>query len=332
MKIGIWGSYDKGNFGDDLMAYMISNYLIQHGHEPVVFCASAGLVEESEVRSIESLDEFVSSVDIVVIGGGGMLINNSPLRFLLKKVAFEFEMSFYRLYRSLRKHGKNIYPISIGGDGNLGLNNPFKKRLFSSPTCIGGTVRLASDLKVVDNKLFSCFSDIVLSTGRIFPKTDVVKSNTVVLNLKQKNGGSLIEYLSKSSLREKFNFVTFGSHLNSVEGVSEYELKAEFPHYQHENLKDSLGFLAQSCAVISSKLHVGVAGLAYGTPFISYKGPAKAAEFLNTVGLSDYVVSNVSSLGELLLRLDSYPIQNLKTPISESMQHYTELERNLRMS
>src|SRR5690606_24763547 len=103
MKIGVWGSYDKGNFGDDLMAYMLVTHLKEKGHEPFLYNATKPLALECEVESVWDIYDFVKKADVVIIGGGGMLINNSFLRFIVRKVAYEFELSFYHLYKALVK-------------------------------------------------------------------------------------------------------------------------------------------------------------------------------------------------------------------------------------
>src|SRR5690606_34090871 len=142
------------------------------------------LASECAVETIPNVYDFVNTVDVVIIGGGGMLINNSSLRFVAKKVAFEFELSFYYLHKALVKYNKQLVPISIGGSGNSSLNNPFKQKLFQKPLCLGGTVRLKTDLNTVSPDLFEYVPDIVLTTARFFKGDAMVKKNRLVFNLK----------------------------------------------------------------------------------------------------------------------------------------------------
>lgn len=295
MKIGIWGSYDKGNFGDDLMAFMIVDHLRSNGFDPILFCATDFLRNECNCESIDNINDFVKKVDIVVIGGGGMLINNSLLRFFVREVAFSFEISFYKLYKALRKYGKQIIPISIGGDGNSFLNNPYKTSVFSAPLCKGGTVRLNSDLKTVSNSLFKYYSDIVLSTSAFFSgiETDNSLNNVVLLNLKKSNGLNFYKEFSEFGRQHGMDVFTYTSHIGDSRKNLNYELAGK-NNLEFTSLRDSIKIFKSVKSIISSKLHVGVAALSFGTPFFSYNGPSKAKEFLKSVNLDEYIIEDTA--------------------------------------
>lgn len=316
MKIGLWGSYDKGNFGDDLMAYMISSYLTGLDMEVILFSPTPELVSECSCDSTNDIEKFVKSCDYVVIGGGGMLINNSILRFFAKRVAFDFEVSFFKLLRAVVKYNRKLICISIGGDGENYLNNPFKRKLFENPICLGGSVRLESDLNTVDSNLFSYIPDIVLQTP-IFFKSDNSLNNTgkkrIVLNLKSGSEKFLERFIS--DYRDSLDIITFGSHLPS--SGNNYELISKENHFVFKKLKESVEFLSRADLIISSKLHVGVTGLSFGIPFISYKGPNKAVEFLKSVKLDNFVCDSQMGINEILSSFNG----DLGLPLSNSMKN-----------
>ncbi|WP_026957102.1 polysaccharide pyruvyl transferase family protein [Algoriphagus vanfongensis] len=325
MKIGLWGSYDKGNFGDDLMAFMISTYLKNLGNDVILYSSTKELEIECSCYSVNDIDSFVNQSDIVVIGGGGMLINNSVLRFIAKKVAFDFEVSFFNLLRAIVKYNKKLVCISIGGDGSTYLNNPFKRRLFNNPICLGGTVRLESDLNTVDSNLFSFIPDIVLQTPNFFDFNDNLKSapkKRIVLNLKQGSEKFLDNFLSDYS--QTFEIITFGSHLPN--SGNDYELVSNTNHYVFNNLKETVCFLSQADFIISSKLHVGVTGLSFGVPFISYRGPGKAVEFLKSSNLDTYVCNDFAQVDNCLNSHDPDFYSSFSNYIYESSKHFDVLK------
>jgi hypothetical protein len=302
MIIGIWGLYDKGNLGDDLMSIMIYKFLEEKNYTPIVYNPSNNLIKEFEFRYCTDIDIFVKNVDVIVIGGGGMLINNSFIRFLLKKTELSFELSFFELYKKLSKYKKKVIPISIGGNNKkLSLNNPFKKMIFSPKYTISGTVRLPTDLDVVSKFLFNYYPDIILSISYFFNKkiNSAKERLKIVLNIKNKNAKPLIHIFEKYNLFEKFDIYTFSSH--SIMDYGKYEYKLDKNHFKFTNIKDALDFLCDSDIIISSKLHVGVIAVSYNIPFISFCGPKKAKEFLLNYGKDDWIIDEPQLIVERLL-------------------------------
>ncbi|MAZ25763.1 MAG: hypothetical protein CL868_01625 [Cytophagaceae bacterium] len=336
MNIGIWGLYDKGNFGDDLMAAMFYDFLNRRNCNITVYNASNYLKKELGLRVVNDIDEFVRSNDVIVIGGGGMLVNNSLLKFLLKKTEFKFEYSFYQLFKSLKKYNKKIIPISIGGGNAKSLNNFFKNKVFSDKYTRQGTVRLQSDLNLVSKQLFQYYPDIVLRTSDFFPvvKSDNNRENLkkkIVLNLKNKNAAPLIEAFEKENIFEKFDVYSFSSHAVSKSEFGLYEYEIPDKHFKFEKLIDGINFISSADLIISSKLHVGVTGCSYGIPFLSYNGPQKAKEFLREYGKSEWIENNVNAIVKLLASFDTNFNKSLKdnSYMLESSKHFDTLSEAL---
>ncbi|MEH6407733.1 MAG: polysaccharide pyruvyl transferase family protein [Leeuwenhoekiella sp.] len=333
MNIGIWGLYDKGNFGDDLMAAMFYNFLNDKGHNITVYNASDYLKEELALNVMTNIDDFVRSNEVIVIGGGGMLVNNSLLRFLLKKTEFKFEYSFYKLLKATKKYSKKIIPISIGGGNASKLNNFYKNKLFSKQFTKCGTVRLESDLKLVSEKTFNYYPDIVLRTSDFFPiKADCKKGSSkrkIILNLKNKSAGPLISEFKKANIFEKFDVYSFSSHAVSKAEFGSYEFELPQNHFKFTKLIDGINFISNADLIISSKLHVGVTGCSYGIPFISYCGPQKAKEFLKQYSKSEWIENDPKTIVNNLLNFDNCFDQNAKTNNyrEASLKHFDVLNQ-----
>ncbi|KEO71828.1 polysaccharide pyruvyl transferase family protein [Anditalea andensis] len=306
MTIGIWGLYDKGNFGDDLMAAMFFKFLKNKKYDIIIYNASSYLKEELKANSTNNIDDFVRKCDVVIIGGGGMLVNNSLLKFLLKKTEFQFEYSFFKLLKALKKYNKRIIPVSIGGANSADLNNIFKKTLFTSKYTVNGTVRLKSDLELVQPDIFTYLPDVVLSTYKFFPKSIEAKGTKkrIILNLKNKNATPLIETFKKYEIFDKFEVFSFSSHAESKKEFGSYEYVLADSSFKYAKLTDAINFLSTSDLVISSKLHVGVTALSYNIPFISYNGPQKAKEFLKEYGKVEWIESDPEAVVKKILSFD----------------------------
>src|SRR5690606_6636257 len=118
----------------------------------------------------------------------------------------------------------------------------------------------------------------------------------------------------------------FGSHHPDFSHYGNYELHHPTNHYQFENFKDTINFLAESKTIVSSKLHIGVTGLAMGTPFLSHQGPDKAKEFLKIYRLADFILDDPRSGIERLKDIDIYPIDRIQSIIPESYNHFNYLD------
>ncbi len=333
MKIGVWGNYNKGNFGDDLMALMFIKKIADMGHQPSIFRASPSLANQLNCKNYTSTKRFVADSDLIVLGGGGMLINTPLLRFLLRREAFDFEKICYELYIHVTKYKKPIIPISMGGAASDIVTNPFKKKLFDSKHTIAGTVRLPSDLRLVDNKTFQYISDVVLATKYFFQVVETgddaaKKKKRLILNLKTKTSEPLINELGKNGILDRFDVKSFHSHDISLAHYGAYEYKYPKGSFQIDSVRSGVEFLASADIIVSSKLHVGVTGLSYGIPFISYQGPSKAKEFLKSESLDGFICDEPSELVNKIVSLEQQNTKKLPvdTMVTSSLTHFEIME------
>ena len=72
MKILLWGAYQQGNFGDDLMAWVFARGIKKLGHSVKVFGLSPSEAEDFGLETATSIDEALEEADAVVLGGGAV--------------------------------------------------------------------------------------------------------------------------------------------------------------------------------------------------------------------------------------------------------------------
>lgn len=350
MKIGIWGNYCYGNFGDDLMAISIANYLKRKGHIPVVYRLDKQLSKKFDIETETSISMLVSEVEFLLIGGGGMLVSNSIIKQLFSPVAREFERDFDELNTALSKYKKKIYPISIGGSGKEDVKLPkSREKFFTSNFVREGTLRLESDLLLTRKmgKSFTYFPDILFDVHSHFKLESFKKPNDgeiwIGLNLISKDlkGEKWLDRLvEEAQTNPNIKLFFIRTHLENY--VTDYEYVPELTSpniktYVYADVNDMLNLLASLDIVVSSKLHIGLTSLALGTPFLSFKGKEKTKAQLRELKadqaifdfgfqldkfFDEYFASRMSfSLGQI------YSIERLKHATDESKKHYQFIDR-----
>ena len=163
MKIAIWGSYNYGNYGDDIMAIQFAKYIKSLDFTPVVYRLDKQLATRYQLQTTNSLDELLNDAEFCIIGGGGFLVENfsSP-----------FEEDFRRLHEVSTEKNCPVYPISIGGEG-LGKNaslSPGRRNFFQGDMCQSCSVRLESDKALIHQfgKEVFYYPDVLLSVSEFW--------------------------------------------------------------------------------------------------------------------------------------------------------------------
>lgn len=357
-RVGIWGSYNYGNFGDDLMAICIAEYLKQFSIQPIVYRLDKELAKAHYICSENDISKFVEDSDFIIIGGGGMLVNNGFFKRILSPVSRNFELDFFFLLKEIKKYKKFAYAISIGGDMQKIVNfSKFRKDLFLSANFKGGTVRLISDIEKHKSfkKDFLYFPDILFYKGNYkklvnynlsFPNYDFNRYKYIGLNLfaKEINSIDLVQDLLKCK-REFPNvkFVFLISHLKGYDLSYEFFLK-NYPDncsiYRYDNISDFLSFLSNLSLIISSKLHIGLVSLMLNVPFLSFKGKEKTRNQLNQIKKSNDVFVDNLDLFEITIKFseNSFTIENLYSKDKiinnsiDSFGHYLFLDQLIKKS
>jgi hypothetical protein len=295
MKIAIWGSYEHGNFGDDLMAIIFAEALKKEGCFPIIYRLNEKIANRFNVDTTNDLTELFSGVSFAIVGGGGMLVIDNSFRRYFSKVAWQFESDFKKLYEALKYLNVELIPLSIGGNGESGSNTnlpKYRSKVFSEMVT-RGTLRLEGDLPLAKklNINTQCIPDILLTTSSTFPvvkkKSSLIKKigiNLVGVSSSKLSG--LLESLAVNN--ENIEIVFINTHLE--EYGHDYELTKKV--HTSERISDfchtddfmrTFNLLSSLDLLISSKLHLGLTAMTYRTPFISYNGKKKTNSYLNSV-------------------------------------------------
>ncbi len=298
MKIAIWGSYNYGNYGDDIMAVQFAKYLESLNAKPVVYRLDKQLAKRYQLQTTDSLNELLSDAKFCIIGGGGFLVEN---------FSAPFEEDFRRLHQVSIEKNCPVYPISIGGEG-LGKNaslSYWRREFFQGNMCQSCTVRLESDKALINDfgKEAFYYPDVLHSVAEFWQiksqtKQDNNHSNTINVGINIPNTLQC-KWLAFqlgiiASIRRDIVFHFIKTHLPSSSINSELrpkKLSSNIKYHVYADPHSTLEFLATLDLVVSYKLHLGLTALALGVPFYSLGGSGKAKAFLKNIG-ADFAVWN----------------------------------------
>jgi hypothetical protein len=295
--VGIWGSYDYGNFGDDLMATIFARQVSVWGYEPVVFSANAQVVEPFRCQLVKSIGHCDEALAGVVMGGGAMLSSESWLRYRLRPLSRRVDAEFRELLEACRRHNYRVIPVSIGGDGvaSAGIYGA-RRQFFASEHAPAGSVRLRGDLDQLrlgfGKTDYAYFPDILFATRLVLPLPECEKANSQVprigVNVHAGKGPELLRALQDTLPEAQLLFVrTHSSYFSK-----QYEYEPQGANSMcYERASDFLQELRGLDLIISDKLHVGLVAAVYGVPFLSYRGKSKTVGLHRELGLVEALVT-----------------------------------------
>ena len=344
MRVAVFGSYNYGNYGDDLMGIMFAHKLKQMGVEPIVYRLDPAFAKTYGVQTTQSLDELLSNSRFCIVGGGGLLIGKTRLSAIDR----EIEEDFAAFAIATQKHNCPLYPISVGGDGR-GAKTPFpegRHLLFSGPTCQLATVRNKSDIDLMNHlgKDAVYHPDVLWSAPDYWNlKKSEKNSETVKIGINLADTRKHRALISALRLfaqlnRQKIEIHLIRSHLAAYSVNYEMLPDSGQPYlkaYTYQDPVEMLAFLGSLDVLVSQKLHLGLSALAMGVPFVSYSGQGKTHTLLRSIGAKKAIVptDKVSTL-KLAFSLasqknhfsDLYDFDLFKTLAKDSQQHLLHLE------
>ena len=275
MKIAIWGSYNYGNYGDDIMAVQFAKYLKSLNVEPVVYRLDKRLAQRYQIQTTESLNELLNNAEFCIIGGGGFLVEN---------FSAPFEEDFRQLHKASIEKNCPVYPISIGGEG-LGENaslSHLRRDFFEGDICHPDVLLLVSKIWQIPRKSKQLNNQInIINVGINIPNTLQCKLLAFQLSI-------------IASIRKDIIFHFIKTYLPSSSINSELrpkQLSSNIKYHVYSDPQSTLEFLATLDLVVSYKLHLGLTAIALGVPFYSLGGSGKAKAFLSSIG-ADFAVWN----------------------------------------
>jgi hypothetical protein len=296
MRVAIWGSYEHGNFGDDLMAIIFALHLKKLGCVPIIYRLNKEIANRFKLETTDNINELFLDVSFGIIGGGGMLVVDPSFRRFFSRVAWKFESDYKELYKVLNsKSNVEIIPLSIGGNGdNQDKDNlpNYRNKVFTE-FVKRGSFRLSGDIPLA-KKLdinHNCIPDVLLFTSSLFPQEREINKpiKRIGINLVGSNSIKLSKELEQLSLNDaQIEIVFIHTHLKEYghnyelcKTINNCERITDFCH--NDDFMRTFKLLASLDLLISSKLHLGLTALTYGTPFISFNGKKKTNSFLNSV-------------------------------------------------
>lgn len=351
LKIGLIGFYGRGNFGDDLMSILIGRRVCELGHRCMVVGMQEVTARTYSLEAVPSPEALGDDLDAIIVGGGAILAHppvwaSHSLDTYLHGAIGDLETVITRC----RNQGVPLLAVSIGGDGTPAERlMPFQRRLIE--TASFATVRNLEDIA-----LFRAFGkgatwhpDIVLDTGRMFPPPlcPARLRKTVGIDLYLRplfaHGALYVPSLIKiiAHVRRDVDFVfidTTSRQKAAFRAVRPPRCVSNTRSYQFGSLEEDLSLIAKLDLVISNRLHLGVAALSYGVPFISLMGQAKTRFFMKQTGLADFYFDHrrIGTLVHHLLdrswpeaAVACYPQMAARSAIDSSCGHLRDLEEAL---
>lgn len=345
MSVGLFGYYRRGNFGDDLMAYLMARYLHSIGLAVVIYGSTDLFHDIYGFETEEDLDSFVERVDTVVVGGGGALIP----RIGQSSPANDFSSEMGRVIDLCESKGIRIYGISVGGNG-LPLHEIHprsRRRLVESAAFL--TLRNPQDLALLasTNTPGAFHHDIVWTTPRYLqsPSSPRPTRWRIGVNL-YLSSRSALGLSARAALHAivrmrrdcEFFFIDVHRHASGVRSATSVSPPHEnCSHVRFSELQADIAFIRSLDLVITSKLHLGVVALSFGVPTISMATDERKIDLLyHNVNLQQlrwgsggwqsllYYFSSLDRLQRLFASLDGFDVRPI---MEDAMGHYRALDR-----
>ncbi|MEM5522494.1 polysaccharide pyruvyl transferase family protein [Sulfitobacter sp. AS59] len=284
-RVLIWGFYDQGNLGDDLMALMFAELVKQSGATPVI-CSQN--IELSKYGYEISDDPFNAKMDIIFLGGGAFFKKRSSSKSVI-------EDKVLKLADYLDGNPVPIYGLSLGGDGidQIDQASPNRQRIISSKGFRGSTVRLRKNLNLGPSNL-TFLPDIVLCTAHFCHEImgwEVPDENTprlgALLNFSRRSFTSFLKILLRTRGSQ---IALFQAHASKSASGGELSLPG-VKNYRADNIRSALSVIAASEVIYSSKLHPGIIALSFGVPFHPIGSRPKTMDFFKDFDLEDFKVN-----------------------------------------
>lgn len=281
IKLGIFGSYSTGNFGDVLMALLYANKAksLSNVSDVVVFGIDEELAEKHSVFTVKDVSKFVESVDAIIIGGGAILSLPAIVSGYRKKLVSQLN----ELIRFVENRGIPLAFFSIGSAGEGVANSTVWQLVKLSSR--HSTVRLRGDLEdLAPIRRFGYAPDVVLCANQSNYK--LIKKEAVGFNLTPKQGfflGPVILLMGALFRRKIIFFETHSSPTFQTDYMPPRWLIELFSNVSFHVCKDPFEVVRTLRTVdclVSYKLHLGVAAMSVGCKVIFDQRNKKVMEFI----------------------------------------------------
>jgi polysaccharide pyruvyl transferase WcaK-like protein len=269
---------------------------------------------------VHSLSELTDGVEIVVLASGSLLVSSlsSQTFGISKKLSANLalgDQEFAELIELSRRRDVPLCTLSIGGDDKSDGDLPsIKHQLLRA--CIYASVRNPQDVPRVRQINIPCdyYPDVVWQASALIPieKTPPSERLRIGVDLYWSNllrqGALYLPFLLYLVviLRRDVDFVFIDTTNLSAEKFRAVQPPFELRNvsrYQFQTPFKDLQLAASLDLVLSSRIHLGIACMSYGVPFLSLFGESKTRLFLQNIGLSYCIIRHRKLIGFLWLLL-----------------------------
>lgn len=289
--VGLFGYYSYRNHGDHLMAYLLAEHIKSLGHKPVIFSKWAADMAGWHVDVVSEPEAFARTVDVIVFGGGGVLI---PRRHLNEDGA-DFNADLGQVLDAAAGDETPLFGISIGGAGaRLDQIVPLERQQLLRRLHYV-TLRNREDLPLLAEAGVAgeFLDDLVWTAATVFPLKGVERGGRKRVGINFYLGRSRRYRLVRTiiglvtRLRPDIDFV----FLDNQPGRNG-EFQAFKPARRTANTTcETLVELDAACRELASldvlfttRLHVGLVAMCYGVPSVVYAGKMKTRLLYNRIG------------------------------------------------
>ncbi len=290
----MFGFYDAGNFGDDLMAVLLGLSLKEAGVRCTTFGLDGETARDFGLSAARSVEHLLEDAGIVVWGGGGLLVPWNPLMYRLLYGGFAANCD--DLLSGIKRRRLRKAAISVGGDGTVaGKLSPAYKQAFVEGMEYAST-RNRSDLETLRRFGIRCdfFPDIVWQTAERFP-AEPVRRGAVRIGIDLyfrsliRHGGldALFDLHGVVRERKDAEFILIdntSSRRRSYRGLGRALQGVNCQPYQFCDIFKDLRMIASLDMLISSRLHTLMVALGYGVPAVSFAAEGKTRLMLEEIG------------------------------------------------
>lgn len=290
-NVAVWGFYDQGNLGDDVMAILTAELIRKMGMNPVIISCNSTFYDMG-YDVVPEIDAIAKQSLAGIILGGGAFFKAA------RDSSLPIEKKVQRLATFLRTSSTPMIGLSLGSDGVSKLSelSPARRQVLESHNFKGTTLRLRQDEQLgVPNASYA--PDIVLTSSVHYSKSDACGNSQLAPD----------QYLINLTRRATLKIPLLLWHLKG-KSKSLLVSKPKSDHYKRtkvpeivlpflpvvrsERVTDLLEAISRSKMVYSSKLHAGVISLSFGGRFYPVAPRKKTVAFI-----SEYEKSGILLVG-----------------------------------
>lgn len=279
MNIGLVGYFGFGNYGDELFL-SVWNELFK-GHKLIIFH------DPEKNTLLPNFDDLVDQVDVIVIGGGDLLI--------------PWHRSWLYWEDAFLRKPVHIYGIGVP---TWSKNDPVvldHYRMFLNHPNVCSiscrdieSVNWVNDNISIKDKIVTFYPDLVFSYDFKFYQSSVA-SKTVGLVLRSQpsydnnNILSLVEHIQQSGYTVKLIMLGTGSTLNDdLQLIDQFNFHS-VPIIVRDTISDLTEVLTECSYVVSQKFHGCVVAYLNRIPFIMLSGADKFVSFGKMVCAQEFI-------------------------------------------